>query len=98
MARRMEGKDENELVLDDKLDVARTITRLRARCETRRELNEIETKIKQEHRKEVDSGRVKRVVLPNPAGVLAGLGITTTDHGDDRVQSSLPRGGRDEAE
>jgi len=64
MARRLEPRDANELSLDDKLDVARTLTRLQHRIQTRHELNELEAEIKQAHAQEIDNGRVIQPVVP----------------------------------
>lgn len=83
MARRLEPRDANELALDDKLDVARTLTRLRKRIETRHELNDLEAEIKQAHAKEIENGRVSQPVVPAGEDIrrLYGFGASELSEG-----------------
>lgn len=76
MARRMEPKDRDELALDDKLDVARTMVTLNKRIERRHALNDIEAQIRQAHQREVNRGEVTSPVVPDANALLAALGVT----------------------
>lgn len=51
-------KSEEDLILQDKLDLARTLTRLKARKQVRRELNGLEAALVENHAKELEAGRV----------------------------------------
>lgn len=90
MSRRMEPKDENELALDDKLDVARTLLTLGSRIQLRHTKNEIEAEIKQAHNKEIESGSVNRPVVPGQAEILTALGIGPAQIGSGGEEGSSP--------
>lgn len=60
----MEARDADELALDDKLDVARTLLALSKRIELRHEKERVLAAIKQSHREEIDRGEVSTVSLP----------------------------------
>ena len=64
MARRLEARDADELALDDKLDVARTMLALSSRIQLRHEKERVLSAIKQSHREEVNRGEVTAVHLP----------------------------------
>lgn len=83
MPRRMEPRDANELALDDKLDVVRTLTRLRSRIEVRHQLNELEAEVKQQHAKEIEDGRITQPVLPSADDIrrLYGFGAAEIGSG-----------------
>lgn len=83
MARRLEPRDANELSLDDKLDVARTLTRLQHRIAARHELNDLEAEIKQAHAKEIEDGRVTQPVVPGADEIrqLYGFGAAALSAG-----------------
>jgi len=51
-------KSEEDLILADKLDMLRTLSRLKARKQVRRELNELESAVVEAHAKELQSGEV----------------------------------------
>lgn len=68
MAARKE-KSEEDLILEDKIDLARTLVRLKARQTIRRELNELESKIVEQHTGEVRARDVTRVTL-DPGSVV----------------------------
>ena len=99
MGRRMEPKDENELILDDKLDMFRTLNTLKHRQEIRREKNAGEAAIKQSHMEEVNSGEVTQPVIPSTEEQLALLAskrpaITSGEQGtdtDDDHQEDKPQ-------
>lgn len=81
MARRMEPKDRDELALDDKLDVARTLVRLKSRMADRHTLNEVTALIRQSHQGEVNRGEVTSPVVPDADALLASLGIPAAEIG-----------------
>lgn len=66
-------KSEEDLILDDKLDAARTMIRLRSRQTIRRDLNDIESRIVEAHSKELAAGEVTRLDL-NPQSIVGELG------------------------
>ena len=66
-------KDENQLALADKLDVLRTMTRLKARQEVRHALNAAEAELKRAHVEEVSNGSVNTPVLPSAEDTLSSL-------------------------
>lgn len=71
---RNQPKTSEELALADKLDVARTVTRLRARIDVRHELNDLEAHIKQTHSEQVNKGKVARPALPAGHDLYDALG------------------------
>lgn len=70
MARRMEARDDDELALDDKLDLARTLLALSKRIELRREKERVLSAIKASHREEVNRGEVSSVTVPAADEIL----------------------------
>ena len=54
-------KSEEDLILQDKLDLARTLTRLKARKQVRRELNGLEAALVEAHAKELAAGSVTAI-------------------------------------
>jgi hypothetical protein len=95
MSRRMEPKNAEDIALDDKLDVFRTITRLQQRIDTRHILNEGESAIKRAHIEEVNSGfGVSSPVIPDSEQVLKGLGVGRIEAEDDAASGAgaLPAG------
>jgi len=54
-------KSEEDLILQDKLDLARTLTRLKARKQVRRELNGLEAALVEAHSKELAAGSVTAI-------------------------------------
>lgn len=70
MARRMEARDDDELALDDKLDVARTLLALSHRIRLRHEKEHVLSAIKQSHRQEVNDGRVTTASIPGPDEII----------------------------
>lgn len=60
-------KSEEDLILDDKLDMARTLVRLKTRQNARRELNEIEPALVEAHGKELQDGTVSRIDIDTAA-------------------------------
>lgn len=54
-------KSESDLILDDKLDLARTLVRLKARKQVRRELNELESGLVDNHAQELQTGQVSEI-------------------------------------
>lgn len=68
--RRMDGKDADELALDDKLDVARTLLTLGNRIDLRHKKNLVETAIKQSHKEEVNDGEISQAVVPTTDEIL----------------------------
>lgn len=71
MARRMEARDDDELALDDKLDVARTLLSLNHRIQLRHEKERVLAAIKQSHRTEVNRGEVTTASVPSGDEILA---------------------------
>lgn len=70
MARRMEALDEDELALEDKLDLARTMLSFNSRRGLRREKDRVTSQIKASHREEVKRGEVTTVSLPTADEIL----------------------------
>lgn len=69
-------KSEEDLILDDKLDFARTIVRLKSRQDVRRLLNELEPALVEAHAKELSSGEVTRFEI-EPARLMGTEGEET---------------------
>ena len=90
MSRRYDGKSDEDLILDDKLDIARTILSLRKRQELRHEKNRVETLIKQSHREEVNNGKVVAPALPNGDDILGlfGASAPALNSGDKEADAS----------
>jgi hypothetical protein len=80
----MEPRTREELAEDHKLDIARTILRLRHRIEVREELNELEASIKRSHAEEVNNGTVSVPEVPAVADLASWLaGSAALPAGDD---------------
>lgn len=77
--RRYDGKTDEDLILDDKLDIARTILQLKKRQELRHEKNRVETIIKQSHRAEVNDGTVVTPALPDGDDLLKLFGLNAPE-------------------
>jgi hypothetical protein len=57
------SKTSAQLALDEKIDLARTLLRFKARRQSARELNDIEDRIKKAHDAEVASGSFSQIDL-----------------------------------
>lgn len=91
MSRRLDGKDEDELALDDKLDLARTMLALESRQKLRRSKNAIETVIRQSHREEVNAGEVTQPVIPSADEILALFGTKAITAGTEEAPATKRR-------
>lgn len=86
---RMAPKTLEDLVLDDKLDIARTIVRLKHRIQIRHELNDADAEIKQSHGRQVNDGSVTVPVLPTNSGIVNWVtGTLSLSPGDDAEDGS----------
>lgn len=59
----MSAKTSAQLALDEKIDLARTLLRFKARRTAARDLNEVEDLIKKNHDQEVANGSVTQIDL-----------------------------------
>lgn len=71
MAPRHEARDENDLALDDKLDLARTLLAWDKRKELRHEKNRVLAAIRQSHAKEVKDGEVRTASVQSADQIIA---------------------------
>lgn len=66
----MSVKSDAELALAEKIDLARTLVRFKARRQAARELNEAEDLITKQHNKEVADGNYSQIDLDSIGGIF----------------------------
>lgn len=76
----MPVKTDEQLALDEKIDLARTLIRFRTRRQSARELNDVEDRIKKTHDAEVAAGSITQIDLDS----LGVESLTKEDTGENQ--------------